>query len=239
MATLRLLCLPFAGAGAGAFRGWADALPPHVEAFAVQLPAREDRLDDPPLTRWVPMLDALLAAVDVLPVQRTAIFGHSLGAVIGFELARALQQRGTPPLEHLFVSGRPWPGLATDGLEPIWSAGDTDLLVAMGRRFGSLDTSLSHPEIREVVLPALRADLRLLDDHRHLPGPLLDCPVTAFAGTADPSAASGALSEWRRETTGAFDLQAFPGGHFFVESHKADVVAAVAARLPRHALPRW
>jgi surfactin synthase thioesterase subunit len=239
MATLRLLCLPFAGAGAATFRGWAERLPAHVEAFAVQLPGREDRLGTPALTRWAPLLDALLAAVDALPVQRTAIFGHSLGAVIGLELARALQRRGTPPLEHLFVSGRPWPGLAAPSLEPIWSADDADLLAAMGRRFGSLDTSLSHPEIRDVVLPALRADLRLLDAHRHAPDAPLRCPLTVFAGTTDPGTDADALAGWRGETTAAFELLDFPGGHFFVESHRAAVVAAVAARLPARDLPAW
>lgn len=238
MATLRLLCLPFAGAGAAAFRGWADALPAHVEAFAVQLPGREDRLAAPPLTRWEPMLEALLAAVDALHPQPTAIFGHSLGAVAGFELARALQRRGMP-VAHLFVSARPWPGIAPDPLEPIWSADDEGLLSAMDRRFGSLDTSLSHPDIRDVILPALRADLRLLDDHRHVPGVPLQCPVTAFAGAADPSTPAEAVSAWRNETSAAFDLHTFAGGHFFIESHKAELVAAVAARLPAPVRPGW
>ena len=239
MAALRLLCLPFAGAGAAAFRGWADALPAHVEAYAVQLPGREGRSSDTALTCWETMLESLLSAVDVLHPQPTAIFGHSLGAVVGFELARALQQRGGPRVVHLFVSARPWPGIESDPLEPLWSADDEALLSAMDRRFGSLDTSLSHPDIRDVVLPALRADLRLLDDYRYAPGVPLRCPVTAFAGAADPSTPVEAVSAWRNATSAAFDLHTVPGGHFFIESHKAELVAAVAARLPAPTRPGW
>ena len=239
MATLRLLCLPFAGAGAGVFRGWGDALPAHVEAFAVQLPAREDRLADPPLVDWAAMRDALLAAIDALPPQRTAIFGHSLGAVIGFDLAHALQRRGASPVDHLFVSARPWPGRAPDPPAPAWPAGDDALLAAMDRRFGSLGTSLSHPDIRAVVLPALRADLCLLDDYHYAPGAVLDCPVTVFAGSADPSTPGDTLAAWRNATTGAFALQAFAGGHFFIETHRSEVLAALAASLPAQARPGW
>lgn len=237
MATLRLLCLPFAGAGAGAFRGWADALPAHVEAFAAQLPGREDRLADAPLVEWPRMLDMLVDGVAALHPQPTAIFGHSLGALAGYELARRIQRDGIAPLAHVFVSARPWPGIPPASLAALWTGDDAGLLAGMAQRFGALPASLSHPDIRDVVLPALRADLRLLDSHRHVPGPPLACPLTVFAGTHDPSTADDALRGWRSATTGDFAIESFDGGHFFIESHRRELIAAIASRLPAPA--RW
>ena len=236
MASLRLLCIPFAGGGAGAFRGWADLLPAHVEAFAVQLPGREDRLDEAPLTQWPAMLEALVARVSGLHPQRTAIFGHSLGAVIGFELARRMAQSGSA-LEHLFVSARPWPGGQAASPALAWPADDDAMLAELERRYGGLPASLSHPDIRAVVLPALRADLHLLGDHRYRPAPPLPCPLTVFAGARDPGTGAGALAGWQAETAAAFDSQLFDGGHFFIESHGRELVAAIASRLP--AAPPW
>lgn len=237
MATLRLLCLPFAGAGAGAFRGWADSLPTHVEAFAAQLPGREDRLGEQPIVEWQDMLDALADCVAELHPQPTAIFGHSLGGLAGFELARRMQRDAGAPLVHVFVSARPWPGFPAPSLAPLWSAGDDALLAGMAQRFGALPASLSHPDIRDVVLPALRADLRLLDDHRHAPGPPLACPLTVFAGAHDPGTSGDSLTGWQSETASTFSLESFDGGHFFIESHRRELLAAIATRLPQP--PRW
>jgi surfactin synthase thioesterase subunit len=237
MATLRLLCLPFAGAGAGAFRGWADALPAHVEAFAAQLPGREDRLGDAPLVEWPRMLDMLVDSVAGLHPQPTAIFGHSLGALAGYELARRMQGDGIAPLIHVFVSARPWPGATPAPLAALWSGDDAGLLAGMAQRFGTLPASLTHPDIRDVVLPALRGDLRLLDGHRHIPGPPLACPLTVFAGTHDPGTAGATLSGWQSATTGAFAIEWFDGGHFFIESHRRELLAAITSRLPAPA--RW
>lgn len=237
MASMRLICIPFAGAGAAVFRGWADLLPTHVEPFAAQLPGREDRLSEAAPTRWQPVLDGLVAQLSRLPPQRTAIFGHSLGAVIAFELARRLQGGGIAPLEHLFVSARPWPGRPQEPVAPLGLEDDAAMLAMMQRRFGTLPASLSHPDIRDVVLPALRADLHLLDDHRYRPAPPLPCGLTVFAGLHDPGTEPATLSDWQSETSGTFAIETFDGGHFFIEDMRHEVTAAIASRLP--APPRW
>lgn len=105
MASLRLLCIPFAGGGTVTFRRWAALLPPHIEAFAVQLPGREDRLREPALDDWQSMMDALIEAVAPLPFLPTAIFGHSLGAVIALELGRRMHARQPGRLRQVFASG--------------------------------------------------------------------------------------------------------------------------------------
>lgn len=230
MASLRLLCIPFAGAGVGAFRGWAPLLPADVEAFAVQLPGREDRLGESALTDWRRMLDALVEAVAQLYAQPTAIFGHSLGSIVGLALARRMQDAGCVP-RHLFVSARPWPGLPSPSRGLAQEADDDGLLRALEDRYGALPPSLSHPDIREVVLPALRADLGLLDDYAYAPAAPLQCPLTAFSGRGDATTGDDAMSAWHRETAAAFDRETFDGGHFFIESHREALAAAITSRL--------
>ena len=231
MASLRLLCIPYAGGGAGTFRGWAAMLPAHIEAFAVQLPAREDRLAEPALDAWSPMFQALTRTVRPLPWLPTAIFGHSLGATIGLELARWMHAEQPGRLRHLFASGRPWPGGSACAAADADALPDDVLLQELDRQYGSLTTSLAHPDIRELALPILRSDLRLLRSHRYSPAPLLDCALTVFAGSDDPATSAQNLAGWRQETTGPSRIQTLPGRHFFLESHRPQLMAQIVADL--------
>ena len=231
MATLRLLCIPYAGGGAFCFRGWAALLPASVEAFAVQLPGREDRIDAPAFDRWQPMMAALTEAVAFLPPLPTAIFGHSLGAVIALELGRWMQARQPGRLHQLYVSGYGWPGSPMNQRRNLASLPDAELLQALDQTYGSLSTSLSHPDIRDLMLPVLRADLRQLDTYRHAVSPALDCPLTVFAGRDDPATASANLEAWRQESRGPFRIRNFDGQHFFLESDRARLVATIASSL--------
>lgn len=231
MASLRLLCIPFAGGGTLTFRGWAALLPPQVEAFAVQLPGREDRLRELALDAWQPMMDAMIEAVAPLPFLPTAIFGHSLGAVIGLELGRWMHARQPGRLIHVFASGRPWPGSSTGECSNLHALSDDDLLRVLDRQYGSLSTSLSHPDIRDLTLPILRADLRLLDSYRYSRSPVLDCPLTVFAGIDDPVTSAASLAGWGQETHGPFRVRMLDGQHFFLESHRTQLVADIASCL--------
>lgn len=231
MASMRLLCIPFAGGGALAFRGWGELLPPNVEAYAVQLPGREDRLREPAFERWQSMMQALQAAVAPLPAQPTAIFGHSLGAVIGLELGRWLQAAQPGRLKHLFVSARPWPGARSGERGALHALSDDALMTALDRQYGSLSTSLSHPDIRALTIPTLRADLRLLDSFQYTRAPPLECPLTAFSGTQDPATNAENTAAWQHETVGAFEARALEGGHFFLESHRQQLLAEIGASL--------
>lgn len=236
MASLRLLCIPYAGGGALAFHPWAALLPAHVEGYALQLPGREGAVREPPLRTWPEVIEALAEAVAPLPEMPTAVFGHSLGAVIALELARWMHRHQPGRLVHLFASGRPWPGheATNDGplADLVATAPDDALLRALDQRYGSLSTSLSHPEIRDFILPILRADLGLLAAYRHACTPVLDCPLTAFAGAADPTTPVESLDGWRRETSGAFALRMLAGGHFFLESERTRLVAGIVGCLP-------
>lgn len=231
MARLRLLCIPYAGGGMLSFRGWEQLLPAEVEAFAVQLPGREDRLRKPAMVDWTAMMQALVDALAPLPPMPTAIFGHSLGAVVALELGHWIQARQHGRLRHVFASGRPWPGGANDGREPEHYLSDDDLLQALDRHYGSLSTSLSHPEIRELSLPILRADLRLLDDYRYSRPTDLGCPLTVFAGRGDPATSPENLAGWGRETRDRFDIRWLDGAHFFIDTHRAELLADISREL--------
>jgi surfactin synthase thioesterase subunit len=231
MARVRLLCIPYAGAGIVSFRPWAKLLPPHVEAFAVQLPGRENRIADTPFTDWGAMRHALIDAVSALPAFPTVIFGHSLGAVIGLDLARYLQQSSPSSLVHLFVSGHPWPGGLTHHAGNTSDLDDSELLQLLNQRYGSLDTSLSHPEIREVVMRALRADLQLLNSYRYSALAPLTCPLTAFMGCNDPATTIENVEAWRQESTGLFRAVSLKGNHFFIESQRTELVSTIVSSL--------
>lgn len=232
MATQRLLCVPYAGGGAAMFRGWAALLPASVEAFAVQLPGREDRLREAPYETWSSMMAALIESLDRLPALPSALFGHSLGAVMALEMARWLHARRPAQLLHLFVSGRPWPGGGEHLRGDLAALPDAQLLEALDRQYGSLSAALSNPDIRALALPILRADLRLLASYRYLPAAPLACPLTVFAGVADPATPPASLAGWQRETNAPFAIQMLEGQHFFLESQCVQLVADVVSRLP-------
>ena len=232
MASVRLLCIPYAGGGALTFRPWVALLPAHVEAYAVQLPGREDRIREAPLVAWTALMRAMADAIRPLPFMPTAVFGHSLGAVIGLELARWMHRDQPGQLVHLFASGRPWPGNPAPedrALSELLAGGsDAALLQELDRRYGSMSTSLAHPEIREMMLPVLRADLRLLAAHRYAPAPPLDCALTVFAGTDDHTTPIASVDGWRNETRGETALRMLEGQHFFVDSHRNRLLAEIA-----------
>ncbi|GAA3790377.1 thioesterase II family protein [Amycolatopsis tucumanensis] len=221
--TLRLVCLPHAGGGASSFARWAALFPPWIALVRVQLPGRED-LAGRPAFRDVP--EAVSALLPHLGGPPVALYGHSMGALLTFELARALTGHGTPPV-HLFVSGRRAPHLAATR-PPIHELPDerfADELEAVGAGPGR------SPVFRRYALPLIRADLRLSEDHRHVPGPPLPCPLTVFHGLHDPIVSAAEAGAWRRHTAGAFALRAFPGDHFFHHRHRAALAAAMTRAL--------
>lgn len=231
MATHHLLLIPFAGGGRATFHGWPDALPPSLEAHVLQLPGREDRLNEPAFGDWHRMLEAAVAALDSLPNLPLVILGHSLGAVIAFELARALRGNGTRRLAHLFVAARPWPGAASNERMDTDDLTDEALLAYMNEMYGSLSTSLAHPEIRDLALPILRADLALLQSYTWRPGQRLEVPITVFGGIEDPVTPRSSLDAWARETACEITVEMLPGGHFFLDAHRETICRCIDRQL--------
>ncbi|MEU5832699.1 alpha/beta fold hydrolase [Streptomyces diacarni] len=226
-ARVRLACLPHAGGSASFFAGLPALLGDGVEVLAVQYPGRQDRRDEP----FATSMDALAreVAAELLPWtdRPLALFGHSLGAVLGFEVARGLQASGQPP-SALFASGRRAPSRRRT--EHAHRLDDEGLLREIRALSGTDSRVFADEELVRMVLPAIRADYRLVESHRSAPEPLLDCPITAMTGTEDPKVTVEEAAAWQEHTTSAFDLVTFPGGHFYLTAHAPQVAQLIGRR---------
>ncbi|MFF2012625.1 thioesterase II family protein [Streptomyces sp. NPDC058195] len=229
-AAIRLFCLPYAGGGASAYRAWPGLAPAHVRVHPLELPGRGTRWGETPVG-GMPLMTEMLADALAGHLDRPyALFGHSMGALIAFELTRALRARGLPQPAHLFVSGSDAPDLPR-GRRPIHAAPDAEVLEELRFLGGTPSELLEDPALMKLVLPALRADFSLLETYRYHAQPPLAVPLTVFGGDADPLVASGQLHRWLRQTSAASRLVVLPGEHFFLHSAVADVLAEVAGDL--------
>ncbi|GAA3849181.1 alpha/beta fold hydrolase [Saccharothrix violaceirubra] len=229
-ARFRLFCLPHAGGVAGGYRPWVDLLPADVELVAIQYPGRQDRFGEP-CARSVADLaaGAGTAVADLLSVPY-AVFGHSMGATVAFEMIRSFQKAGARLPVRMFASARTAPSRSrSTGVDPS----DEEELLAHIRRLGSAGgASLdAEPRLRPVVLPSLRADLEAVNTYRFAGGEPLRCPVTAIAGTTDASVERADVKAWRLHTTQAFEYHELPGGHFYLEESTAELVSLVVSTI--------
>lgn len=232
-ARLRLICIPYAGGGAWSFRPWPQHLPADVEVLSVQLPGREDRLADEPFTRVGPLVAQLTEVVQPLLDKPCAFFGHSMGALLCFELLRELRRRGAPTAAHLFASGYRAPQLPARN-PPIHELLDKDFVDEVSRLYDAIPPAArEHEELMELLLPGLRADIAVCDTYVHTEDAPLDCSITALGGHGDGDVDEAQLTAWGAQTTGTFALQMFDGGHFFIQSALAPVLEAVTAQLRR------
>ncbi|KYF63083.1 type I polyketide synthase [Sorangium cellulosum] len=237
-ARLRLFCFPFGGGSDFTYRTWGDALGGRVEVCPVKLPGREDRREEPPYESFPPLLDALQRAMEPLLDMPFAFFGTSMGGIIGFELARRLEgTRGRGPI-HLFIAASPPPHGVTVVTESIRDAVDTDVSEAARRRalqrLGLMsDPMLDHPDLVEVLLPVMQADLRLMRSYACDEGEPVRCPISVFGGTDDTLVRRDALAGWGRYTRGELVLRMVSGDHVFVSSAREQVLKAVAQDLAR------
>lgn len=232
MAVSRLMLIPFAGGGASVFRHWAKAFPVNIEVFALQLSGREDRINTPPFTDWDEMISACHAAMACWPKMPIAFYGHSLGAVIALELARTVATDSPERLQHLFCAARPWPGKPHPTEQPdIDSLGDDEFLRVMNERYGTLHPSFEIDEIRELTLPSLRADLKLLNSYIYHSSKPLPCPLTVYSGVTDPITSTAPLNEWQPETASTFTSRSFNGGHFFLETCRDELLRDMMQKL--------
>ncbi|HEY7144653.1 MAG TPA: alpha/beta fold hydrolase [Streptosporangiaceae bacterium] len=224
-----LFCFPFAGGAASYFYPFAAALAPLAEVRAVQYPGRQDRIMEP-CAQTIGELAAAIAAVLARAADRPyAFFGHSMGALVGYEVARALRRRGLPGPRWLLVSGQNAPSRT----EPDYvRARDDGELVAELRALGGIDPQLlDDQDMLAVILPPLRSDYRAIEAYQHQRGQPLDCPVTALAADDDRYTTVPDVEAWAGHTAGAFDLRVFHGGHFFIDACQDEVTGIITAAL--------
>lgn len=226
---LRLICLPYAGGGASAYRGWSDLLPREVELHAVQLPGREWRIKEPVLNRIEPIVDSLISEMIQLFDRPFALFGHSMGALLGFEVARGLRRLDKPAPSRLFVSGYPAPQIPRRTPPTTQTEGAASLKDMLEGMQGTPKEVLENEEMLELILPAIKGDLEVCRNYRYLPEHPLDCPITAFGGLADDLAKQEGLEKWGVQTRADFKLRMLPGSHFFVHQHPELVIKAIVS----------
>jgi surfactin synthase thioesterase subunit len=216
-ATARLVCLPHAGGSAPYFLPVAAALSPGIDVVAIQYPGRQDRRGERPLADMDALADSICEVLRGEPKLPLTVFGHSLGAIVGFEVVRRLEAARQYPV-RLFASGRRAPSTLRDG-ETVHLRDDAGILAEVRRLNGTVSSVLSDDELMRAVLPALRADYRIAETYSCAPSDTVRCPVTVLTGDSDPKTTIDEAKGWGQHTTAEFELRVFTGGHFFLAQH--------------------
>lgn len=233
---LRLFCFSYAGGSSMIYRAWQAALGPQIEVCAIQLPGRGTRLMEPlysNMQELVPVIAQVIASQNNMPF---AFFGHSLGALLSFEVARYCHFQHLPTPVHLIASGTSAPQKRSAS-KNMHMMSDADLTAELEKFNATPPEVLAHRELMELVLPMIRADFALVDTYQYRPMPLLSLPITVFAGREDDRVDEDQVNYWQKETSGPFQIEWFEGGHFFINSEAAAVHAKVLAHLKPY-LPR-
>ncbi len=229
-APLRMFCFPYAGGGASIYRTWASGLPDSVAVCPVQLPGRESRLTAPAFTRLSDLLQTVGPAIRPYLDRPFVFFGHSMGALISFELTRYLRaEYGLRPV-HLFISGQRAPHVKRNKA-PIHELPDAEFIEELRRLKGTPEEVLQHADLMQLMLPALRADFALYETYVYTPEPPLECPISAYGGTEDDEYTEAEIRAWQEVTSGDFSLKILPGDHFFVHSARPQLLQALSEEL--------
>jgi surfactin synthase thioesterase subunit len=228
---MRLFCLPYSGGSAMFYARWRRLLPAWIDVRPVEWPGRGARMDQPLATD--PKALALQLAAELHPQLDGpyALFGHSLGALIAFELAHGLGDRGAPAPAILFASGAEAPAVR-DGSKWRLPLSDEALLGELRKLRGTPDEALSNAELMRSALPVLRADFLMCGAYVYRPRHRLRCPVHVFGGIDDETSRES-LQAWRHETSAGFTVDMLPGHHFFIHTQQAELLDLIGSALAR------
>ena len=226
---LTLFCFPYAGGGTILYRSWRDALP-KIAIVATRLPGRESRLGEPPIDSMEGLVQAL--GPELLPHLREpfAFFGHSMGAVLAFELIRWLRERHHPIPVALHVSAARAPQYRLNH-QPGPEPDEKSFLEDIRKMEGTPRDVLANPELMRLILPALRVDANLYRKYVYQPGEPLSLPIHAYGGLSDRNIQREHLERWREQTVGEFSLRLFEGGHFYIQQAQAEFLAELHSKL--------
>lgn len=226
-ASLRMFCFPYAGLGTSVFRTWPAAFPPHVELVLMQPPGREGRWSEKAFQNAGDLAAAATQAIVPLLTMPFVFFGHSLGAMTSFEVARRLRRAGQPMPQRLFASAHRAPQLPHP--HPILHGlPDKEFIDQICKQYGGIPQAvLDNPDLVELMLPCLRADFTVFETYTYVDDAPLPCPITAFGGTRDRRITEREIGEWRQQTDNDFRIEMFDGDHFFLQERREDLLASI------------
>jgi medium-chain acyl-[acyl-carrier-protein] hydrolase len=231
-ALIRLFCCPYAGGNATLFRPWALELPETIEVRALQPPGRATRMAEKPFTNLAAFVEAIGPHTVELIDRPFVLFGHSLGAIVAFELARWLRRHHRSRPEHLFVSGRRAPEIPESD-PPKYTKSDEDLVASLHEMNGTPPEVLAHEELLGLMLPMVRADFQMIETYEYVEERPLGCPITVLSGEADPEDGPEDVAGWRSHTSSRFTQHTLAGDHFFINTNHAEVLRLVRTELAR------
>ncbi|PSB17682.1 thioesterase [Phormidesmis priestleyi ULC007] len=229
-ASLRLFCFTFAGGWSATFRTWPDGLPEYVETCAIELPGRGTRLKEIPLTSFPLLVEAIALVLPPHLDKPFAFFGHSMGGLICFEVARFLNKHYDREPVHLFASGCRSPQLPALK-PPIHTLPEAAFLEELRNLNGTPQVVLENAELRQLLLPVLRADFAVFETYTYTTDSPLNCSITALGGLHDPEVSAEQMTGWREQTTASFSLHLLPGDHFFLQSAQPLLLQIISQKL--------
>ncbi|MCB0171113.1 MAG: thioesterase [Anaerolineae bacterium] len=223
-AKTRLFCFPYAGSGVATFYPWLAHISANVELCFINLPGRETRLREAPYTQLAVLAETLTEALYKFLDKPFAFFGHSMGALICFEVVRQIRRRYTLQPAHIFVSAHRAPQIP-DPNPPLHHLSDENFLETLQHRYGPLPAILlQDSELMSLFLPILRADLTLIETYLYQKDAPLSCPISVFGGKHDHIATEESLSAWQAQTCDEFNLTMFAGDHFYLNKSSSLLV---------------
>lgn len=231
-ARFRLLCFPHAGGAATFFAPFARELAPDIDVVAVQYPGRQERYREPLVAELGTLVDAIRAAMANSTGVRTAFFGHSMGAIVAYEVAKQLHPMSADYPVALFASGRRAPSIYRD--ERVDTLPDSEIRRELLNLGGTGSALLDDPEMAAAITRVFRNDYRAIGGYQDTEGPTLHCAVVALTGDDDPYASEAEVRAWRQHTRSDFRMHCLPGGHFYLADQVPEISDIIRGELPPH-----
>jgi surfactin synthase thioesterase subunit len=229
---VQLFCFPHAGGSASFYFPVSTALTPAIDVAAIQYPGRQDRRAEPGVSSIHELADAIFHAVRPLANRSLAFFGHSMGAILAYEVALRLEDAGTAPLARLYVSGRRAPSCHRE--ETLHQQSDQALIAELKHLSGTSSDLLTDPEALEMILPAIKCDYQAIETYRPRNTQPLRAPITAIVGDEDSRVTLDEAKAWHGHSAVSFDLRVLPGGHFYLVDRAHEVIDLIATDLAPH-----
>ncbi|MFF0531166.1 thioesterase II family protein [Nocardia amikacinitolerans] len=229
-ATMRLACFPHAGGSASFFLPLSRAMHPECEVLSVQYPGRQDRRNEPLASSISALADSIADHMSHWSDKPLALFGHSMGATLAYEVTRRISSPNIPIA--LFVSGRRAPSRYRQ--ESVHTLSDDQLLVELKVLGGTDSRAFADEDIVRMILPVVRADYQAIETYRHEPGPKVSTPIFAHIGDQDPRVTVDEASSWQSHTSNSFEMHVHSGDHFYITKHVDSISKHIKQTLAVH-----